>query len=319
MSSAYQTPMSALTVPLVLRRVASYLGPTCLVWMGASISSARAADDSTISDSAVTLVVVVLLLYFLPAIIASARKHNQRVAIFWLNLFLGWTFLGWIAAFVWAFTNPIVSPANVASANLDGTKRLGALKVCPRCAEEVKAQALICRFCNHEFAVAELPPSIPAPPETIPELTPTALPVVSPRRRIDKSLLLVGALLCIPVGLIIYGVNADKPSGETFVGSTQVPGNSLGGYTKELSSLIKTRMNQVNPMPRNGGVAIVSFKIDRSGQVSDTRVTTTSGKTDVDVAAMAALYPGTTLIPFPDNVTQNSLSITIPMRYSARP
>lgn len=307
--------MSALTVPLALRRMASYLGPTCFAWMAASTTSAWAADDSTISDGAVTLVIVVLLLYFLPAIIASARRHNQRVAIFWLNLFLGWTFLGWIAAFVWAFTNPIVSPANVASANLNRTERPGALKVCPRCAEEVKAQARICRFCNHEFAVAELPPSTPAPPEP----TPTALPVVSPRRPIDKSLLLVGALLCIPVGLIIYGVNADKPSGEKFVGSTQVPGNSLGGYTKELSSLIKTRMNQVNPMPRNGGVAIVSFKIDRSGQVSDTRVTTTSGKTDVDVAAMAALYPGTTLIPFPENVTQNSLSITIPMRYSARP
>lgn len=311
--------MSALTVPLTSRRMASYLGPTCLSWMVAATSSARAADDSTISDGAVTLVVVVLLLYFLPAIIASARKHNQRVAIFWLNLFLGWTFLGWIAAFVWAFTNPLVAQADNASGSLAVTKRPSAMKVCPRCAEEVKAQALICRFCNHEFAVAELPPSTTAPPEPTPTSTPTALPVVLPRKPIDKSLLLVGGLLCIPVGLIIYGVNADKPSGEKFVGSTQVPSNSLGDYTKELSSLIKTRMNQVNPMPRNGGVAIVSFKIDRSGQVSDTRVTTTSGKTDVDVAAMATLYPGTTLIPFPENVTQNSLSITIPMRYSARP
>lgn len=311
--------MSALTVPLASRRMASYLGPTCFAWMAASTTSAWAADDSTISDGAVTLVIFVLLLYFLPAIIASARRHNQRVAIFWLNLFLGWTFLGWIAAFVWAFTNPIVSPANVASAKLDVTKHPGALKVCPRCAEEVKAQALICRFCNHEFVAAELSPSTPAPSEPTPTLTPTALPVVLPRKPIDKSLLLVGALLCIPVGLIIYGVNADKPSGEVIVGSTQVPGNSLGGYTKELSSLIKTRMNQVNPMPRNGGVAIVSFKIDRTGQVSDTRVATTSGKTDVDVAAMAALYPGTMLIPFPENVTQNSLVVTIPMRYSARP
>jgi hypothetical protein len=27
------------------------------------------------------------------------------VAIFFLNLFLGWTFLGWVAAFVWACTS----------------------------------------------------------------------------------------------------------------------------------------------------------------------------------------------------------------------
>jgi len=283
--------------------------------MVGSISSARAADDSTISDGAVTLVIVALLLYFLPAIIASARRHNQRVAILWLNLFLGWTFLGWIAAFVWAFTNPIVSPVNDARSSPSDANRLGALKICPRCAEEVKAQALICRFCNHEFAVAELP--IPTTTASPPSVEPLA--VVPPRKTIDKSLVFVGVLLCIPVGLIVYALNADKPSGEAVVGSAQVPGNTLGGYTKELSNLIKTRMNQVNPMPRNGGVAIVSFKIDRSGQVSDTRVATTSGKTDVDVAAMAALYPGTKLIPFPENVTQNSLVITIPMRYSARP
>ena len=306
--------MSALTVPLVLRRAASYLGPTSLAWAAVSISSASAADDSTLSDGAVTLVIVVLLLYFLPAVVASARRHNQRVAIFWLNLFLGWTFLGWIAAFVWAFTNPLLSQANGASGSLAVARRPSAMKVCPRCAEEVKAQALICRFCNHEFAVAELPsPATTAPPPAEP------LPVVLPRKPIDKSLVLIGLLLCIPIGLVVYALNADKPSGETFVGSTQVPSNALGSYTKELSSLIKTRMNQVTPMPRNGGVAIVSFKIDRSGQVSDTRVATTSGKQDVDVAALSALYPGTVLIPFPENVTQTSLSLTIPMRYSPRP
>lgn len=32
-------------------------------------------------------------------------------------------------------------------------------KVCPRCAERVKAAALICRFCNHEFDPASIPES----------------------------------------------------------------------------------------------------------------------------------------------------------------
>lgn len=43
-----------------------------------------------------------LFVYFLPTIIGK-RKVNA-VAIFALNLFLGWTFIGWIVALVWACT-----------------------------------------------------------------------------------------------------------------------------------------------------------------------------------------------------------------------
>ena len=49
-------------------------------------------------------IVLILALYFLPGIIASARSHHNALAIWVLNLFLGWTALGWIAALVWAFT-----------------------------------------------------------------------------------------------------------------------------------------------------------------------------------------------------------------------
>lgn len=42
--------------------------------------------------------------YFLPTTIALAREHHQLAAIFALNLLLGWTVLGWIAALVWAAT-----------------------------------------------------------------------------------------------------------------------------------------------------------------------------------------------------------------------
>lgn len=44
-------------------------------------------------------------LYFLPAIIAKARKNSNTTGIFVLNLFLGWTFIGWIAAWIWAFSS----------------------------------------------------------------------------------------------------------------------------------------------------------------------------------------------------------------------
>jgi hypothetical protein len=47
----------------------------------------------------------ILLVYFLPSVIASSRGHKNKPAIIVLNLLLGWTFLGWIAALIWAFTD----------------------------------------------------------------------------------------------------------------------------------------------------------------------------------------------------------------------
>jgi len=43
--------------------------------------------------------------YFLPVVIALARQHQNALAIGIMNLFLGWTGLGWIFALVWSCTN----------------------------------------------------------------------------------------------------------------------------------------------------------------------------------------------------------------------
>jgi len=47
---------------------------------------------------------VLIALYFLPTIIASGRHAYERGAIAMVNLFFGWTFLGWIVALIWAIT-----------------------------------------------------------------------------------------------------------------------------------------------------------------------------------------------------------------------
>lgn len=44
------------------------------------------------------------LVYLLPTVVAAAREHHQGGAIAVLNILLGWTVLGWIAALVWAAT-----------------------------------------------------------------------------------------------------------------------------------------------------------------------------------------------------------------------
>lgn len=45
------------------------------------------------------------VMYFLPTIIALIRSKRDTVAILLLNLFLGWSVIGWIIALVWAAKN----------------------------------------------------------------------------------------------------------------------------------------------------------------------------------------------------------------------
>ncbi|PKB16715.1 superinfection immunity protein [Flavobacterium sp. 5] len=46
------------------------------------------------------LLLIVISIYFLPTIIG--RKKQNFNAILLLNLFLGWTFIGWILSLIWA-------------------------------------------------------------------------------------------------------------------------------------------------------------------------------------------------------------------------
>ncbi|MEL6575037.1 MAG: superinfection immunity protein [Pseudomonadota bacterium] len=48
------------------------------------------------------LLLVMLAIYFLPGIWAQHRKMKRRVGVWLLTVFLGWTFLGWVAALIWA-------------------------------------------------------------------------------------------------------------------------------------------------------------------------------------------------------------------------
>jgi hypothetical protein len=42
--------------------------------------------------------------YFIPSIIAFLRKHENALPLFLVNIFLGWTLIGWIICLVWALT-----------------------------------------------------------------------------------------------------------------------------------------------------------------------------------------------------------------------
>jgi hypothetical protein len=50
------------------------------------------------------MLTVVVLIYFLPTIVALSRGHLSALAIFLLDLFLGWTLIGWLVALIWSCT-----------------------------------------------------------------------------------------------------------------------------------------------------------------------------------------------------------------------
>ena len=45
---------------------------------------------------------LVIFAYLLPSFVALQRKHETTTAICVLNILVGWSFIGWVAALVWA-------------------------------------------------------------------------------------------------------------------------------------------------------------------------------------------------------------------------
>jgi hypothetical protein len=46
-----------------------------------------------------------LALYFVPAIVAAARHTHNATGILLINIFFGWTVIGWFAALLMAITS----------------------------------------------------------------------------------------------------------------------------------------------------------------------------------------------------------------------
>ena len=48
---------------------------------------------------------LVIFAYLLPSFVALQRKHVNTTAICVLNILVGWSFIGWVAALVWSLVN----------------------------------------------------------------------------------------------------------------------------------------------------------------------------------------------------------------------
>ncbi len=101
-------------------------------------------------------------LYFLPWFIAGNKP--QSASVFVVNLFFGWTFIGWVIALAMA-----VAPKkekyeiNHEVGSIVTEQVMANTKQCPFCAEVIKRDAIICRFCNRELNQnIEIPDDAPA-------------------------------------------------------------------------------------------------------------------------------------------------------------
>src|SRR5207248_10362877 len=89
---------------------------------------------------------VFIPLYFLPAILA--RKKEQFVAILLLNIFLGWTFIGWLGALIWAVSNQS-QPAQVIVQQVPPVIQTSF--PCPSCGKYSAPGSKFCANCGQPF------------------------------------------------------------------------------------------------------------------------------------------------------------------------
>ena len=68
------------------------------------------------SNQSLGLFMVLLAAYCIPTIVAVVGKHRNAGAIGLLNLFLGWSIIGWVVALIWSITNDPKATAEKAAA-----------------------------------------------------------------------------------------------------------------------------------------------------------------------------------------------------------
>jgi Superinfection immunity protein len=86
------------------------------------------------------LMILLAALYFLPAIVGHAKRDFTGILL--VNLFLGWTVIGWIAALIWALcAAPQYAPVLVAAGG-------PGVRFCSRCGAQAPVGAHFCWACG---------------------------------------------------------------------------------------------------------------------------------------------------------------------------
>jgi T4 superinfection immunity protein len=75
--------------------------------------------------------------YFLPAIVAGARRARHFGGIFIIDLLFGWTVIGWLGTLIWACA--------------DEPEKVAGRVPCPYCAEAILPAAKVCPHCRKDL------------------------------------------------------------------------------------------------------------------------------------------------------------------------
>jgi hypothetical protein len=54
---------------------------------------------------ALLAILVYCAVYMVPTIVAVMREHQNTAPIAVVNIFTGWTFIGWVVCLAWSLTN----------------------------------------------------------------------------------------------------------------------------------------------------------------------------------------------------------------------
>jgi hypothetical protein len=113
--------------------------PALLLW--------QSSDDA--GGAVVLLLFLIgasLLVYFIPAIVARGKPQFASVLV--LDIFLGWTLVGWVVALAWALkAEPSATQVTVNQLPTGGSI------LCVDCGKYSASGAQFCSHCGSRFAV----------------------------------------------------------------------------------------------------------------------------------------------------------------------
>ena len=98
------------------------------------------------------MAILIVVLYFFPTLLGCKKKNSG--AIFILNLFLGWTFVGWVVALVWACAHEAPDPVTALPPVTSKDRlaaQIGNYLICSVCREKNNPSFSVCWKCGESL------------------------------------------------------------------------------------------------------------------------------------------------------------------------
>jgi protein TonB len=160
-----------------------------------------------------------------------------------------------------------------------------------------------------EEAVAMLPPPMPEPkPETTPVVR--DIPVETKKQEQKKERKVASRAAAPTTFEAPRAAQANAPA----AGAARVPVAALASWKSDLMAQLN-RHKRYPSGSSSSGTATVSFSINRSGEVTSTRLARSSGDRALDDEAVSLPRRASPLPKPPEGVTSSSIALTMPIHF----